>query len=159
MTADREIIGGDDGGPGGDIGGGGGAGAPSPSPAPSPVPMPPPPPSSSYYAGVVASAIREGRSISFLRIPLVAVPAQRLAVQLDNQSCRIEVFQKSTGLFLSLAAGAKQIASGVLCRDRVWLIRDAYLGFTGDLCFVDTRGADDPDYSGLDDRFLLLWGR
>ena len=145
---------------GGGIGGGGsGTPTPSPTPSPSPVPTPPPPPSSSYYAGVIASAIREGRLITVSRIPLVAVPSQVLAVQLGNQSCRIGVFQKSTGLFLNLAVNGRAIASGALCRDRVWLIRDAYLGFTGDLCFADTRGRDDPVYDGLADRFQLLWGR
>lgn len=149
----------DGGGSGGVIGGGGsGAPTPSPTPTPSPVPAPPPPPSSSYYAGVVASALREGRSIALSRIPLVAVPSQTLATQLGQQSCRIAVFQKSTGLYLNLYAGGKAIALGVLCRDRVWLVRDAYLGFTGDLCFIDTRGTQDPDYTGLADRFELVWG-
>lgn len=150
----------DGGGSGGDIGGGGsGMPTPSPTPTPSPVPMPPPPPSSSYYAGVVASALREGRSITLSRIPLVAVPSQTFTTQLGQQSCRISVFQKSTGLYLDLVVGNKPIALGVLCRDRVWVVRDAYLGFTGDLCFIDTRGTDDPDYTGLADRFELVWGR
>ena len=37
------------------------------------------------------------------------------------------------------------------------LVREAYLGFTGDLFFVDTQGNDNPDYTGLDGRFLFLW--
>lgn len=100
-----------------------------------------------------------GYQITVSRIPLVAVPSQVTSVQLLDQSCRIAVYQKSTGLYLDLFTGTRTIAAGVLCHDRVWLIRDAYLGFAGDLAFIDTQGTSDPDYTGLADRYQLLWGR
>lgn len=91
-------------------------------------------------------------------IPLSAVPSQELAVQLGGQRCRIEVSQKRTGLYLSLYLADVPIVTGVLARDRTWIVRDAYLGFTGDLAFIDTQGVADPDYTGLGTRFLLVWG-
>lgn len=140
-----------DGGNGGAIGGGGSGGTPAQTPVT--------PPTSSIVAAVVASSERSGMPIVVSRIPLSSVPAQRLSVQLDGQSCVILVYQKSTGLYLDLSVAAVPIVTGALCRDRVWIVRDGYLGFVGDLAFVDTQGEDDPTYTDLTDRFQLLWGR
>ena len=148
-----------DGGSGGTIGGGGTT-TPTPAATPTPSPVQPPvtPPTSSIVAGIVGSSERSGIAIVVDRIPLAVFPAQSLAVQLGGQSCVIRVYQKSTGLYLDLLVGAVPIVTGALCRDRVWIVRDGYLGFTGDLAFVDTQGEADPFYTGLADRFQLLWG-
>lgn len=90
-------------------------------------------------------------------IPLIAVPSQTLNVQLLNQPCRIDVRQRRTGLFVDLYVQDVAVFLGVKALDRCKLVRDAYLGFSGDLFFVDTRGTDDPDYSGLGDRFIFVW--
>lgn len=159
MILSRPIVP-DDGGSGGVIGGGGTpTPSPTPTPVPSPVPPAPPPPTSAILPAIVASSLRGGYSLTISSIPLVAVPSQTLSVQLGEQKCRINVYQKLTGLYLDLYADDVAIGVGILCHDRVWLIRDAYLGFTGDLAFVDTQGTGDPDYTGLADRFSLLWGR
>lgn len=94
---------------------------------------------------------------AFAQIPLQAVPSQILAVQLGQQACLISVYQKRTGLFLDLTINNAPVITGVLCRDRVWIVRNAYLGFVGDLTFADTQGVSDPDYTGLAGRFQLLW--
>lgn len=162
----------DEGGTGGEIGGGGTSG-PSPAPTytptpgvtPTPTPTPTPsvsppvtPPTSSIVSAVVASSERTGSGILVDQIPLQAVPSQRFTVQLGSQSCVIAVYQKSTGLYLDLAVGSIPVVTGALCRDRAWIIRDGYLGFSGDLAFVDTQGTDDPTYEGLGARFQLVWG-
>ncbi|WP_235012296.1 phage baseplate plug family protein [Caballeronia catudaia] len=49
------------------------------------------------------------------------------------------------------------IMAGVLCRNLVYLVREAYFGFVGDLAFVDSAGDDDPQYSGLGTRWRLLY--
>jgi hypothetical protein len=143
--------------PGGTIGGGG-TPTPSPTPAPSPVPPAPPPPTSAILPAIVASALRSGGSLALATIPVQAVPSQTFTVQLGNQSCHITIYQKRTGLYLDLFADGAPIGVGILCHDRVWLIRDAYLGFVGDLAFIDTQGTDDPDYTSLGTRFVLVWG-
>lgn len=167
MTVPRTIS--DDGGVGGKIGGGGSGGTTSggtttttatPAPTPTPAPVAGDTPATiAIQPAIVASSASGGYAITVSRIPLQSVPAQSLAIQLGGQSCTISVRQRSTGLFLDLRVNDVPIASGLLCRDRVWLIRDAYLGFAGDLAFVDTIGSDDPNYTQLADRFQLLWGR
>lgn len=91
------------------------------------------------------------------QIPLRAVPAQGCSVVLGGQNCQISVYQKSTGLFVDLLVNHVPIATAVLCHDRVWLIRETYSGFVGDLVFVDTQGRDDPAYTGFGGRFQLLY--
>jgi hypothetical protein len=90
-------------------------------------------------------------------IPLAATPSQSLSVTLAQQNCGINVYQKSTGLYLDLFVAGNRVMSGVLCRDRVYLVRQAYLGFSGDLAFVDTQGEDDPQCTGLGTRWQLVY--
>lgn len=90
-------------------------------------------------------------------IPTDAVPAQVLTVQLGNQPCRIDVYQRSTGLFVDLYVADRPVVLGVLARDRNVLVVDEYHGFTGDIVFYDTQGRDDPTYDGLGTRWQLLW--
>lgn len=154
-------IGNTDPGSGGVIGGGGTTADPGTTPAAAPIPAPASPPepgSGSIQPGIIASAAAAGRSVALLQIPLVAAPSQVTAVLLGTQQCRTAVYQKRTGLFLDLFVNDRAVALGVICRDRVWLIRDPYLGFVGDLAFVDLQGASDPDYTGLANRFQLVWG-
>lgn len=92
-----------------------------------------------------------------LNVPLTANPSQKLSVLLAGQNCQIAVYQKTTGLYLDLAMNNAQIKSGIVCRDRVLLIRHAYLGFVGDLAFFDTQGVADPAYAGLGARWQLVY--
>lgn len=92
-----------------------------------------------------------------LEIPLVATANQTCSVQIGGQSCRITVYQKATGLYLDLAVSDRPIITGVLCEDRNRLVRSVYLGFTGDLYFIDTQGAADPSYAGLGGRWRLVY--
>lgn len=62
-----------------------------------------------------------------------------------------------TGLFLDLYINNAVVRTATICRDRVKLIRDAYLGFVGDLEFMDTQGLQDPDYTGLGARYQLVY--
>lgn len=90
-------------------------------------------------------------------IPIQALPSQTLQVTLAGQTCEIAIFQKSTGLFLNLSVDGTPRVSGVLCHNRVRLVRYRYLGFIGDLSFIDTQGQDDPQYAGLGSRWVLAY--
>lgn len=90
-------------------------------------------------------------------VPLAAAPNQTVDVQLAGQSCRIAVYQLSTGLFLDLSVSGALIVGGVICQNLNRIVRDLYLGFVGDLTFVDNEGAADPDYTGLGGRFSLAY--
>jgi hypothetical protein len=90
-------------------------------------------------------------------VPVIATPNQIEAVPLDGQSYIVQVSQRSTGLYIDVFMNGEPIILGVLCENRNLIIRNVYLGATGDFYFVDTRGDDDPDYTGLGDRFLLMF--
>ena len=90
-------------------------------------------------------------------IPLAATPAQTVAVALGDQSCRIDVSQRLTGLYLDLYVADVLVVAGVLCLDRNALVREQYRGFVGELLFSDSQGTSDPTYDGLADRYRLLW--
>lgn len=92
-----------------------------------------------------------------LQIPLAVAPFQTLTVQLGAQSCSLTVRQRQTGVFVDLYVRDSPIFEGVKALDRNRLVRDRYLGFTGDLFFVDAQGTSDPAYTGFGGRFLLLW--
>lgn len=98
-------------------------------------------------------------------IPLQAVPAQTVFTTLGTQTVMISVYQRFFGLFLdlylrstpSLGSTMVPIIIGALCQNLNVLVRSVYLGFSGDLAFQDTQGTDPPFYTGLDNRFQLLW--
>jgi len=90
-------------------------------------------------------------------IPLQAVPSQTLNVLLNQQQCQIAVYQKTTGLFLDLAINNSPVVTSVICRDRTRLVRQVYHGFSGELAFADMLGRDDPDYTQLGSRFVLVY--
>jgi len=91
------------------------------------------------------------------RIPLNPVPSQILSVQLGGQSCRINVRQRRTGVFVDLYMQDVPIALGVKAIDRKFLVRAAYTGFIGDIFFVDMQGEENPQYQGLGSRWQLAW--
>jgi hypothetical protein len=92
-----------------------------------------------------------------LTIPLQPTPSQSLSIVLANQNCQINVYQKSTGMYLDLAVSNAALIDAVICLDRVRMVREKYLGFIGDLAFVDTQGTSDPVYSGLGARYQLIY--
>lgn len=92
-----------------------------------------------------------------IKIPLQAIPSQQVTVLLDNQYVQVDVYQKRTGLFANVYLDNVLVIGGVICQDRNRLVRSTYLGFTGDLAFVDMNGTDDPTYDGLGDRFQLMY--
>lgn len=92
-----------------------------------------------------------------LAVPVQPIPSQKLNVVLAGQSCTLKVTQRRTGLFLDLYVNNALVLGGVIFRDRTRVVRDAYLGFVGDFCTIDTQGASDPAYSGLGSQFLLMY--
>lgn len=92
-----------------------------------------------------------------LVVPLQAVPSQTVAVALGDQACRINVYTKRQGLFIDLYVSNTPIVTGVICQDANVIVRDAYLGFVGDLAFFDLQGSNDPTYDGLGSRYILAY--
>lgn len=90
-------------------------------------------------------------------IPLQPVPNQAVSVQLGEQNCQVNVYYKAGFTYLDLYVDNALIIGGVMCRDRVRIVRSAYLGFIGDLAFIDSQGGDDPVYTGFAGRFSLAY--
>jgi hypothetical protein len=88
-------------------------------------------------------------------IPIRAAPSQTLTATLGGQRCRITIYQRVTGLFCDLYVNDARIIGGVICQHTNLIVRDPYLGFIGDLAFLDQQGADDPIWSGLGIRWVL----
>lgn len=92
-----------------------------------------------------------------LIIPVAALPAQTLTTVLGSQPCQIDVYQKFYGLFVDLSVNNVLIIGGVIAQNLNRIVRYKYLGFSGDLCFIDTQGDTDPYYLGLGDRYQFAY--
>ena len=90
-------------------------------------------------------------------VPLNATPSQQITVTLNNQPCQIVVRQTTRGLFMDLSVNNVLLLGGLICQNLNLLVRSVYIGFIGDMCFVDTQGANDPDYTGLGSRYQLVY--
>jgi len=90
-------------------------------------------------------------------VPLQPVASQTVSVALNNQACTINVYTMNDFLFCDLLVSDAPIISGVICQNLNVIVRDLYLGFTGDIAFADTQGSDDPVYTGLGTRWILVY--
>lgn len=90
-------------------------------------------------------------------IPLQAIPAQRLQVVLDDQNCTISLYQRGTNLYMDLAVDTDEVFNGAICRYGADIGQSPTLYFDGSLHFFDTQGQADPQYTGLNERWILLY--
>ena len=97
-----------------------------------------------------------------LEIPLRAEPSQALSLVLGGQDVTVRLFTRDIGgaprLFCDLMAGGVWVWRGRLCHNGQRLKLYDYLPFEGDLAFVDMQADDDPVWSGLGERWRLVWG-
>ncbi|MBI1213617.1 MAG: hypothetical protein GC190_19335 [Alphaproteobacteria bacterium] len=92
-----------------------------------------------------------------VEVPTDSVAAQTLTISLSNQTCQINLSQRTTGLYCDLYVNNSLIIGGVICENLNRIVRSAYLGFSGDFMFLDTQGETDPYYTGLGTRYLLIY--
>lgn len=90
-------------------------------------------------------------------IPLQATASQVTRIILGNQNCVIRLYQKNEGLFFDLNSNGVDIVTCVIARNADLLVCRTYVGFVGNLMFIDTLGDTDPNYSGLTSRYNLLY--
>ena len=90
-------------------------------------------------------------------IPIQDVPNQIFNVLLANQSVKIALNTRSTGLYCDVYIDDVLIIAGVICLNLVKIVRSTYLGLIGDLGFLDTEGLNDPSYPGLGNRYVLFY--
>lgn len=90
-------------------------------------------------------------------IPITDKPSQTLTISLSGQQTTINLYQKSTGFYCDVYVNNALIIGGVICQNLNKIVRDAYLGFIGDLYFYDNQGVSDPVSPGLGTRFFLIY--
>ena len=101
-------------------------------------------------------------------IPLRSIANQTVQLVLGSQNCSLRVYTRQStaesmaavggmALFVDLAVNEQIVASGIIAREGTLLLRYPRLGFDGDLLFIDMQGDADPQWSGLGDRWRLLW--
>lgn len=94
-------------------------------------------------------------------VPLRPFPNQILQTVLGGQNCSLRLYTRDTPdgerLFCDLAVDQEPVFYGSICRDAVGLKRYDWLVFTGELLFIDMQGDADPHWSGLGDRWRLIW--
>lgn len=90
-------------------------------------------------------------------VQLIDAPSQDLNVNLGGQYCTISLRTRVSGMFCDLYVNNVLIIGGVICQNLNPIVRDVYLGFSGDLLFLDTQGTNDPSSPGLGSRYQLIY--
>lgn len=92
------------------------------------------------------------------RVPLQAVASQTLAVTLAGQACEIALRTNGSNMYFDLTAGGVSIVRSRIVRNKQLLLIDArYQPFLGDFLFNDTQGDTQPNFAGLDTRYVLYY--
>lgn len=111
-------------------------------------------------------------------IPLQPIPFQTLSSAIGTQNISFNIYAKNirvpivpsggiptippvyeeiNPIFIDVYLNDVLIVGGVICNNNTKIIRNAYLGVSGDFAFQDTQGSDDPQYTGLGSRWLLIY--
>lgn len=90
-------------------------------------------------------------------ISLENLKSQSVMVNLAGQSCVIRLVQRVSAIYMDLTLNGTPIFQGVPCLYGTRIVRYSYLGFKGDLVFLDNEGESDPSWDGLADRFPLYY--
>lgn len=83
-------------------------------------------------------------------IPLEQYPNQTVSVMINNVRWTINLVTRLRQLF----ATVENDADGVIVRNRLCLNK---VPITENLVFIDIDGEQNPDYTGLNSRFFLVW--
>ena len=92
-----------------------------------------------------------------LIVPLQPLPSQVVNVTLAGQPTTVNVYEKTTGLYMDVYVNGSLIIGGVICNNADRIVRDAYLGFIGDFIWIDVQGVSDPVYTGIGTQYFLVY--
>lgn len=92
-----------------------------------------------------------------ITVSVEPVKEQSFNVTLANQPCSIRLVQRDSAIYMDLSVNGVAIIQGVPCLYATRMVRYSYLGFSGDLVFLDTQGQSDPEFSQLGSRFNLFY--
>ncbi|WP_145484418.1 phage baseplate plug family protein [Yersinia aldovae] len=83
--------------------------------------------------------------------------SQSIFITLEGQSCLIRIIQRDSSIYMDLTVNGNPILQGVPCLYANKIVRYKYLGFRGDLFFLDNEGQSNPEWNGLANRFPLYF--
>lgn len=92
-----------------------------------------------------------------ITISIEPVKEQSINVTLGSQPCSIRLVQRESAMYMDLSVNDVPLIQGVPCLYANRMVRYSYLGFSGDLVFLDTQGQSDPFYDELGSRFKLFY--
>ncbi len=77
-------------------------------------------------------------------VSLVPQKSQSVSVNLAGQQCTIRLIQRESFMYMDLTVNGNPIMQGVPCLYGNRMVRYSYLGFVGDLVFLDNVGQKRP---------------
>lgn len=83
--------------------------------------------------------------------------SQILSINLAGQLCTIRLIQRESFMYMDLTVNGNPIMQGVPCLYGNKMVGYSYLGFKGDLVFIDNEGQKDPYWDGLGSRYILYY--
>lgn len=93
-----------------------------------------------------------------LVIPIQPVPSQQVLCVLDGQNCQISIYLRGSNIYVDLNSDGVNRCLACLAHNAVALDScNAWDGFLGNLYFIDTQGKDDPEYTGFNTRWFLVY--
>lgn len=90
-------------------------------------------------------------------IPLTPIPAQIIYCILEGQNVAINLYQKDNKMYMDLFNNGENIFKTFRVLTGVNMIRQIYYGFIGGIVMIDTQGFEDPQYEGLNSRWILVY--
>ncbi|MCW6525278.1 hypothetical protein NFB71_02490 [Yersinia ruckeri] len=92
-----------------------------------------------------------------MTVSIEPMKSQEFSVQLGGQRCDIRLIQRVSAIYMDLNVDGNPIMQGVPCYFGNRMVRYSYLGFKGDLLFLDSDGQNDPQWDGLGGRYQLFY--
>jgi hypothetical protein len=92
-----------------------------------------------------------------LTISIEPQKSQSISVSLAGQKCVIRMIQRESFIYMDLTVNGNPIMQGVPCLYGNKMVGYSYLGFKGDLVFLDSDGQQDPHWDGLGKRHILYY--
>ena len=90
-------------------------------------------------------------------VSILPQKSQSISVNLAGQQCTIRLIQRESFIYMDLTVNGNPIMQGVPCLYGNKMVRYSYLGFVGDLVFLDNVGQRDPFWEGLGGRYILYY--
>lgn len=95
--------------------------------------------------------------MTWMEIPLSAVPFQTVSAVVNGQNYRITVRQNGAFVYTSVMVDGEKVVDNALAVARGRVIPFAQTVAQTMLYWLDTQGNDRPQYEGLGDRWKLVY--